>query len=77
MNNSKERYEAFILVTLDPSMIKKTSQYLLNQDKIENIHELYGQYDILLKVVADSAADLDDFCEQKLRHVAGIKSTEL
>jgi|GEM_PF-494677 len=73
---TKEKYEAFILVTLEPSMIKKTSQYLLNQDKIENIHELYGQYDILLKVVADSTADLDDFCEQKLRHVSGIKSTE-
>jgi len=76
MNDSKEKFEAFILVTLEPSMIKKTSQYLLDQDKIKNIHELYGQYDILLKVVADSAADLDDFCEQKLRHIAGIKGTE-
>lgn len=72
----KEKYEAFVLISTDPAMIKKTSQYLLSFNKIENIHELYGQYDIIIKVVAKHRSDLDDFCEEKIRHIKGIRGTE-
>ena len=72
----KDKYEAFVLISVDPAGIKKTSRYLLDLDKIENIHELYGQYDIIIKVVAEHRADLDDFCEDKIRHVAGIRGTQ-
>ena len=72
----KDKYEAFVLISLDPASVKKTSQYLLGQKKIENIHELYGQYDILIKVVAEHRSNLDDFCEEKIRHIRGIKGTE-
>jgi DNA-binding Lrp family transcriptional regulator len=72
----KDKYEAFVLISTDPAMIKKTSQYLLKFNKIENIHELYGQYDIIIKVVAEHRSDLDDFCEERIRHIKGIRGTE-
>jgi DNA-binding Lrp family transcriptional regulator len=72
----EQKHKAFILISIDPSMIKKISQQLLPLDKIENIHELYGRYDLLLKVVTDKRAELDDFAEESIRHLAGIKGTE-
>ncbi|MBW2992386.1 Lrp/AsnC ligand binding domain-containing protein [Candidatus Woesearchaeota archaeon] len=72
----KDKYEAYVLISTDPAAIKKTSQYLLKFDKIENIHELYGQYDIIIKVVSKNRAELDDFCEEKIRRLKGIRGAE-
>lgn len=72
----KSKYEAFILISTDPARIKKTSQYLLSLNILENIHELYGQYDIIVKAVAKKRADIDDFAEEKIRRLKGIRGTE-
>lgn len=72
----KEKYEAFILITIDPSRVKKISQHLLGLKYLENIHELYGQYDVIVKAVAKHRGELDDFIEQKIRHVKGIRAAE-
>lgn len=72
----KDKYEAFILITIDPARIKKISEYLLSLDLLENVHELFGQYDILVKVVAKHRAELDDFIDEKIRAVRGIRATE-
>lgn len=72
----KDKYEAFILITIDPARIKKTSQYLLGLRRLENIHELYGQYDVIVKAVAKQRAELDDFIDEKIRQVKGIRGTE-
>jgi DNA-binding Lrp family transcriptional regulator len=71
-----DKHKAFILLSTDPSVIKDTSDKLLALDKVENIHELYGQYDILIKVVTDKMSDLDDFAEQSIRHLSGVRRTE-
>ena len=77
MNGSKkENPKAFILISTDPSMIKKTSEHLLTLDRVQNIHELYGQFDIIIKVITENRSDLDDFSEDSIRHLPGIRRTE-
>jgi DNA-binding Lrp family transcriptional regulator len=70
------KHKAFILISAGPSAIKDISDNLLSLDKVENIHELYGQYDILIKVATEKRSDLDDFAEENIRHLAGITGTE-
>lgn len=72
----KDKSEAFILITIDPAKIKNTSQYLLGLDMLENVHELYGQYDVIVKVVAAHRGKLDDFIDEKIRGVKGIRGVE-
>lgn len=72
----KEKYEAFILITVEPNKVKKISQKLLGLKLIENIHELYGHYDIIIKVVAQHRDELDDFIDEKIRCMKGIRGEE-
>ena len=42
---------------------------------IREAHTLYGNYDILVKVEADSMDKLKEFIGTKIRKVKGVKST--
>jgi DNA-binding Lrp family transcriptional regulator len=71
-----EKPKAFIMISTEPSMIKKISEHLLTLDRVKNIHELYGQFDIIVSVVTDKRSDLDDFAEESIRHLSGVRRTE-
>lgn len=71
-----EKFKAFILINTDVTHTKKVSEKLLKAKEVENIHELYGQYDIILKIVVDNRIKAEDFLEQKIRHTQGIQGTE-
>jgi len=71
-----EKFKAFVLINTDVTHIKKVSGKLLKYKEIENIHELYGQYDIILKLVTDNRIKAEEFIEDKVRHIKGIQGTE-
>ncbi len=71
-----EKFKVFILINTDVAQIKKVSEKLLEYKEIENIHELYGQYDVLVKVVADNRVNAEEFMETKIRHIPGVTRSE-
>ncbi len=45
-------------------------------EEITEIHEIFGRYDILAKVVTDNTEKFRRFVKNKIRILEGIKSTE-
>lgn len=72
----KEKFKAFVLLNTGIAKIKKVSGKLLKYKEIENIHELYGQYDIIIKMVVDNRIKAEEFLEKRIRHLPEIKGTE-
>ena len=55
---------------------KQVSKKLLQFDEIENVHELFGQYDIIIKIHQEDLKKIEDFVEQNIRSMPEIERTE-
>ncbi|MCP8323175.1 MAG: Lrp/AsnC ligand binding domain-containing protein [Candidatus Methylarchaceae archaeon HK02M2] len=66
---------AYILINVDLG----TEKYILKEiEKIENVkeaHFVYGVYDIIAKVEADSIDKVKEIITMKIRRLENIKST--
>lgn len=71
-----EKFKLFVLMNTDVTQIKKVSEKLLTYEEVENVHELYGQYDIIIRVVADNRVKAEEFLEKEIRHNPGVRRTE-
>lgn len=67
---------AYILVQVEHGAIDQVSQKIVKFKEITDMHHLYGEFDIILKIETDSMAHLQDFVAKKLRPIKQIKSTE-
>lgn len=72
-----EEFKAFILINTEIADIKSVSAKLLEFKELENIHELYGQYDIIVKLVSDNRIKAEDFIEKNIRHMPGVNRNEI
>ena len=66
---------AYMLATVARGRIDAVSQRLMKLKEVENTHQLYGQWDIIIKIRTKTMADLRDFVE-KVRKLDGITGTE-
>ncbi len=55
---------------------KNVSNHLLKFDEIENLHELYGRWDIIAKIKAKDMAALEGFIQKNIRTMPDIHGTE-
>ncbi len=67
---------AYMLVQVEHGTIDKVSQKLMKFKEISDLHHLYGEFDIIVKVEADSPAHLQDFVANKIRPIKNIRSTQ-
>ena len=67
---------AYILIHCRHGKLKLTSNALRRFEEIEELHEVFGSYDIVAKVVCDSRSELKGFIQNKLQITEGIKHTE-
>ena len=68
--------EVYILIITKYGKKKDVSNKLLKFKEIENVHELYGQYDIIIKVKTTDMAKLEDFIQRNVRAITDIEGTE-
>ncbi|MBD3249492.1 Lrp/AsnC family transcriptional regulator [Candidatus Woesearchaeota archaeon] len=68
--------EVYILIITKYGTKKEVSEKLLNFENIENIHELYGQYDIIIKIKSESMEKLEEFIHNNIRNIPEIEATE-
>lgn len=66
---------AYMLIAVKQGKIEPVSQRLMKHKEVENVHQLYGQWDILVKIRTKTMAELRDFIE-KVRKLDGIEGTE-
>lgn len=66
---------AFVLVNADLGYESTLASEMKNIPGVKEAYTIYGVYDILLKVEADSMDRLKEFISTKVRKMSGVKST--
>lgn len=67
---------AYILIVTTYGREKEVGSKLLQLKEAENLHELYGQYDIIFSVKVEKMEELSDLVDNKIRTIEGIERTE-
>lgn len=66
---------AYMLITTAHGKIDEVSERLMKFKEIDDIHQIYGPWDIIVKIKTKTMADLRDFLE-KVRQVKDVTGTE-
>ncbi len=66
----------YILIITKYGKKKAVANKLLKFKQIEDIHELYGQYDIIAKISAPDMRQLEDFIQNNIRTIKDIQGTQ-
>lgn len=67
---------AYVLMTVQHGSSQEVAKTLLMHEEINNIHELFGQYDLIAHVVVDDSKQLSDFVHDSVISVPEVESTE-
>ena len=68
--------QAYILIVTTFGKTKEVSNKLITLDFVENVHELYGQYDIIVKVKVPTLKELEKTIQERIRSISEIQRTE-
>jgi len=69
-------FQAYVLICTKQAKIRDVSSFLLDCPLVENVHELYGQYDIIAKLKGDSHVHVNEFVMNELVPHEDIDRTE-
>lgn len=67
---------AYILLTCRQGKFKIVSNALKKYEEIEELHEVYGRFDIIAKVTCHNQEELQSFIQNKLQITEGVRTTE-
>ena len=68
--------EAFVLFKTEPACEREVYLALTNHDNVAEVHALYGEYDLLVRVSADSAKKLTLMLMGEFRQIKGVRETQ-
>lgn len=55
---------------------KKVAKKLMDQDIVTEVHELFGQWDVLVKLESKEMANIQDFITNTIRQDGEVQGTE-
>lgn len=67
--------KAYILVKVQVGSERDIFNKLKKMNEVEDVNELYGEWDIIAKVKVNKLEDLDSLISDKIRAVKEIKET--
>jgi DNA-binding Lrp family transcriptional regulator len=67
--------KAYVLLKATPGHERNIVKELKDLPEIESINELYGEWDIIIKVSVSSIDDLDALLSEKMRKIKGVTLT--
>ncbi len=67
--------KAIVLINLKPDIEEGINEKLSGYPEVTEVHGLYGIYDIIVFVEAESMSDLKDVINTKIRRLEAINST--
>jgi len=66
----------FVLIDIEPNREKEVYEKLIKLPQIVELYPLFGEYDLIAKVEADSFDTIGDIVVQHIRSVDGVKATK-
>jgi DNA-binding Lrp family transcriptional regulator len=66
---------AYVLLTVSPGAEKTVGKRLSSMKEVVEVSELYGEYDIIVKVKLSSLPELDTFLTDKIRSIGDVRLT--
>lgn len=66
---------AYLLVISESGAERKIVDNLLDVEGVEEVELVYGEYDIIAKIIVDEISQLSDFIIEKVRPIGHIKRT--
>jgi len=66
----------YILVTTETDMEREVYRNLAKMKKIQEVHLLFGEYDLIAKTEARDFDSLGRFVLKKIRSIDGVMDTE-
>jgi DNA-binding Lrp family transcriptional regulator len=66
----------YILMVVKYGTKKLVSRELMELSQIEDIHELFGQYDIIVKMTGNNIKEIETFIQENIRSIPDIERTE-
>lgn len=66
---------AFILISIDPEHMSDFRELVIKSEWILECHHITGEYNYLLKIVAENTDKLDIYIAEVLQKIAGVKKT--
>lgn len=66
----------FALLSISPLHEKTVYEALKNTPEIVEVHPLFGEYDILLKIEAPDIDSIGDVVIKKIRSIKGVMDTK-
>ena len=68
--------EAFVLFKTQPSHEREVYLALVEHEAIAEVHALYGEFDLLVRVSSDNAGQLTSMLMKDFRQISGVKETQ-
>jgi len=68
--------EAFVLFKTQPARERDVYLSLSSNDAVAEVHVLYGEFDLLVRVSSDNSGDLSKMLVQDFRQIEGVKETQ-
>jgi DNA-binding Lrp family transcriptional regulator len=66
----------FALLSISPLKEKEVYELLKNIPEITEVHPLFGEYDILLKIESDNIDSIGNVVINKIRSINGVMDTK-
>ena len=66
----------FVLISISPLHEKEVYEYLTNIPEVVEVHPLFGEYDILLKVESTDIDSIGNIVIKKIRSSQGVVDTK-
>ena len=66
----------FVLIDIEPSREKEVYERLMKIDHIVELYPLFGEYDLIAKVEAESFDAIGSIVMSKIRSIDGVRATK-
>lgn len=66
----------FVLIGVEPTKERQVQESLMGIEEIQEIYPLFGEYDLICKVEADSYDKVGQVVVSRIRTIAGVKATK-
>lgn len=66
---------AFVLINIEPGSEQELLKILRKTEDVEEAHFVYGVYDILVKISAESLEKVKEIVAQRIRRLDKVRST--
>lgn len=68
--------EAFVLFKTEPSREREVYISLTENDSVAEVHALYGEYDLLVRVSIEDEKNLASMLMREFRQIQGVRETQ-